>query len=73
MNTQELTEATLEVKQFMDIRTDKQIISFSLTGYFAYILVMGLLLAVGAVGTILSKIWGLFCYGYIWQTAPHFL
>ncbi len=58
VNISELNEATLEVKQFIDIRANKQIIVFTLTGYFAYILVMGLFLALEAVGIILRKIWG---------------
>ncbi|MNK23527.1 hypothetical protein D3C87_418210 [compost metagenome] len=58
VNISELNEATLEVKQFIDIRANKQIIPFTLTGYFAYILVMGLFLALGAVGAILRKVWG---------------
>jgi len=58
VNFSELNEATLEVKQFMDNRATKQIIEFSLTGYFAYILIMGLILTSGAVGTIFRKGWG---------------
>lgn len=59
VNIPDLNEATLEVKQFIDIRANKQIITFTLTGYFAYILAMGLFLSLGAAGTILRKIWGL--------------
>jgi hypothetical protein len=59
VNISDLNEASLEVKQFIDIRADKQIITFTLTGYFAYILAMGLFLSLGAAGTILRKIWGL--------------
>ncbi|MBL4888281.1 MAG: hypothetical protein JKZ03_07545 [Flavobacteriaceae bacterium] len=58
VNYSELTEATLEVKQFVDTRASEQIIPFTLTGYFTYILVMGILLAIGAVGTIARKRWG---------------
>ncbi|MEL4456535.1 hypothetical protein [Lutimonas vermicola] len=58
INFSELNEATLEVKQFINIRASEQIIPFTLTGYFTYILVMGILLAIGAVGTIVRRRWG---------------
>ena len=58
INFSELTEATLEVKQFLEIRASEQIIPFTLIGYFTYILVMGILLTVGAVGTISRRRWG---------------
>ncbi len=58
VNFSELSEATLEVKQFIDIRANKQIIPFTLTGYFAYILVMGILLTTGAIGAIVRRKWG---------------
>jgi hypothetical protein len=54
----DLAEASLEVKQFINIRASKQIIPFTLAGYFTYILVMGTLLAIGAVGTIAGRGWG---------------
>jgi len=58
VNFSELSEATLEVKQFIDIRANEQIIPFTLIGYFAYILVMGVLLTIGAVGAIARRKWG---------------
>ena len=58
INFSELTEATLDVKQFINIRASEQIIPFTLTGYFTYILVMGILLTVGAVGTMARRRWG---------------
>ena len=58
INFSELTEATLEVKQFINIRASEQIIPFTLTGYFTYILVMGILLTIGAVGIIARRRWG---------------
>ena len=58
INFSDLTEATLKVEQFINIRASKQIIPFTLTGYFTYILVMGILLTVGAVGTIARRRWG---------------
>ena len=54
----ELEEATIKVKEFIEVRTHKQLISFSITGYFVYIMVMGILLSTGAVGTIIRKKWG---------------
>ena len=52
VSSSDLAEASLKVKQFIDIRADKQIIPFTLTGYFSYILVMGILLTAGAIGAI---------------------
>ncbi len=58
INFSDLTEATLEVKQFINIRASEQIIPFNLTGYFTYIIVMGLLLTIGAIGAITRKRFG---------------
>jgi len=58
VSSSDLAEATLNVKQFIDIRADKQIIPFTLAGYFTYILVMGILLATGAIGAIVRRKWG---------------
>ena len=58
INFSDLTEATLEVKQFINTRASEQIIPFTLTGYFTYILVMGILLSIGAVGVIARRRWG---------------
>ena len=58
VSSSELAEATLEVEQFIDIRANKQIIPFTLTGYFAYILAMGILLTTGAIGAIVRRKWG---------------
>lgn len=44
VNFSELAEATLEVREFISIRASRQLIPFILTGYFTYILVMGVLL-----------------------------
>lgn len=55
INFPDLTEATLEVKQFISIRASEQIIPFTLTGYFTYIFAMGLLLTAGAIGAIMRK------------------
>ena len=58
VSSSELAKATLEVKQFIDIRANKQIIPFTLKRYFTYILVMGILLTTGAIGTIVRRKWG---------------
>jgi hypothetical protein len=55
VNFSELAEATLEVKKFINIRASEQLIPFTLTGYFTYILLMGVLLSIGAVGTIVRR------------------
>ena len=55
VNFSELAEASLEVKEFINIRASEQLVPFTLTGYFTYILIMGVLLSVGAVGTIVRK------------------
>lgn len=58
INFSDLAEATLEVKEFINVRVSEQIIPFSLAGYFSYILVMGVLLSIGAVGIMVRKRWG---------------
>ncbi|MBZ0247529.1 MAG: hypothetical protein K8H85_16425, partial [Cyclobacteriaceae bacterium] len=58
VNFSELAEATLEVKEFISIRAGEQLNPFTITGYFTYILVMGVLLSIGAVGTIVRRRWG---------------
>ncbi len=58
VNFSELAEATLEVKQFIEARKNEQIIPFTLVGYFSYILVMGILLTIGAIGAIARRKWG---------------
>ena len=54
----DLAEATLEVKEFINARASEQIIPFTLTGYFTYILIMGILLSTGAIGVIARRRWG---------------
>ena len=58
INFPDLAEAALKIKEFINIRASKQIIPFSLTGYCTYILVMGILLTAGAIGTIVRRRWG---------------
>ena len=60
VNFLDLSEATLEVEEFINIRADKQIIPFTLVGYFTYILVMGILLTTGAGGAIVRRRWGFY-------------
>jgi len=55
---QELNEVSLEVKQFLEERSGKQIVPFTITTYFAFISFMGILLTSGAVGALLRKNWG---------------
>lgn len=54
----ELNMATLEVKQFLEERSGKQIVPFTDVTYFALISFMGILLTAGAVGALLRKNWG---------------
>jgi hypothetical protein len=54
----DLAEGVAEVKTFIDARANDQIFPFSVPGYFGYILVMGGLLAAGAVGAIARYRWG---------------
>ena len=58
VNSSDLIEATTEVKEFINVRASEQIIPFSPTGYFSYILIMGILLSVGAIGIIVRRRWG---------------
>lgn len=54
----ELAKAVAEVKSFIEVRADKQILPFSLHSYFTYIVIMGMSLTAGAVGIIRYKRWG---------------
>ena len=63
INFSDLTEACLEIEQFMHIRASQQIIPFTLSGYCTYILAMGIMLTLGAVGAIVRKSWG---YTMLW-------
>lgn len=53
-----LADALSEVNGFIDARASKQLLPFSAPGYFAYIMLMGVLLAAGAAGVMRYKIWG---------------
>lgn len=55
VNFPELAEAVEEVNVFIGERASKQVIPFSATGYFAYILSMGILLSAGAIFVFLRK------------------
>lgn len=54
----DLADGVAEVKVFIDARANDQIIPFSLNGYFAYILTLGVLLSAGAVGALVRSQWG---------------
>ena len=54
----ELADATSEVKLFIDARANEQIFPFSISAYFAYIMVMGAMLVTGATGAIVRRQWG---------------
>ncbi len=55
INYVELAKASVEVSEFITTRADQQLIPFSKIGYFAYILIMGILLSLGAIYTLLKK------------------
>ena len=50
INFNHLASAIFEVQSFIEVREEKQIIPFSLSGYFAYIMAMGVFLTAGAIG-----------------------
>lgn len=54
----DLAKAVGDVKTFIDARIDKQIVAFSVSGYFIYIFIMGVILVAGAIGTLFYKRWG---------------
>ena len=64
INFLDLAEGVAEVKTFIDARANDQIFPFSVSGYFGYILVMGALLAAGAVGAIARYRWGYSLLGF---------
>lgn len=45
----------MEVKDFIEIRESKQIIPFTVAGYFSYILAMGIMLSAGAIYTLFRR------------------
>jgi hypothetical protein len=59
----DLADAIAEVKRFTEARADKELVSFSVSGYSVYIMVMGLLLAAGAAGVFCYKRWGFILLG----------
>lgn len=59
----DLADAIAEVKRFTEARADKELVSFSVSGYFVYIMVMGLLLAAGAAGVFCYQGWGFILLG----------
>lgn len=74
INFSEFADASLEVKEFINTRASEQLIPFTLTGYFTYILVMGILLSIGAVYTAVRKRWGfILLWMYIGMHAALFI
>jgi len=59
----DLADAIAEVKRFTEARANKEFVSFSVSGYSVYIMVMGLLLAAGAAGVFCYKRWGFILLG----------
>lgn len=70
----ELANAILEVQSFFEVRVEKQIIPFSLSGYFAYIMAMGVFLTAGAIGVVFYKRWGfvILCFYLVMHGALFF-
>lgn len=59
----DFADALAEVKRFTAARADKELVAFSVSGYCVYIMLMGLLLASGAVGVFRYKLWGFMLLG----------
>lgn len=53
----DLAEVHLEVQTFMAERAGRQLLPLAPQGYFAYILIMGFFLSVGAIGALIRKKW----------------
>jgi len=54
----DLSDGVTEVNLFIVSRANDQILTFSLNGYFLYIVAMGILLSAGALGIISRARWG---------------
>lgn len=59
----DFADAIAEVKRFTQARADRELVAFSVSGYFVYIMLMGLLLAAGAAGVFCYKRWGYILLG----------
>ena len=59
----QLAEAVSDVRLFIDEREDKQLVTFSVPGYFLYIVGMGAALVTGSVGAFVRKRFGLISLG----------
>ena len=59
----DFADAIAEVKRFTAARADRELVAFSVSGYFVYIMLMGLLLAAGAAGVFCYKRWGFILLG----------
>ena len=74
INFPDLANAVAEVDVFIVARASYQLLSFSLEGYFLYIVAMGVLLSAGAAGTIARASWGFTTLGvYIAMHAALFI
>ena len=63
LNIEDLSAPVEEVKDFLEKRQDQQIIKLSALSYLGVIIFMGVSLALGAVGAIRHKGWGLALIG----------
>lgn len=59
----DFADAIAEVKRFTAERADRELVAFTVSGYFVYIMLMGLLLAAGAAGVFCYKRWGFVLLG----------
>lgn len=59
----DFADAIAEVKRFTVERADRELVAFTVSGYFVYIMLMGLLLAAGAAGVFRYKLWGFVLLG----------
>ena len=59
----DLREVLVEVETFIADRADRQLLGFSVAGYFAYIASMGVVLTAGAFGAIFRRGWGFVLIG----------
>ncbi len=70
----DLAEAVSEVSEFLTARESKQIVPFSVPGYFVYIAAMGFLLTLGGVGALVRRQWAYVSLGlYLGMHAALFI
>ena len=51
----DLSEAVMEVQEFLESRSEKGLVPLAVMSYVTYILVMGILLSAGAIATLFHK------------------